>query len=196
MTFSTPTSFRLWSRRLNSLIECKEQTDRHFGGLSALLVSFARLDADVGREHPSPETKKESERKLRPDSVWWCARRDLNPYVIQHTPLKRACLPVPALALNSTKAIISFQSWACQPKTGEFLKFLDICARKEKSPRPGKRRPSRIWGRRIKLVPWWSGRSRRVRGPRGRPRRMRWPRRSGRPWGSWPSSREPPPDEW
>jgi hypothetical protein len=73
---------------------------------------------------------------------------------------------------------------------------LDICARKEKSPRPGKRRPSRIWGRRIKLVPWWSGRSRRVRGPRGRPRRMRWPRRSGRPWGSWPSSREPPPDEW
>ena len=27
----------------------------------------------------------------------WCGRWDLNPYVIQHTPLKRACLPIPAL---------------------------------------------------------------------------------------------------
>ena len=27
----------------------------------------------------------------------WCGRWDLNPYVVQHTPLKRACLPIPAL---------------------------------------------------------------------------------------------------
>ena len=26
----------------------------------------------------------------------WCEWRDLNPYVVWHTPLKRACLPVPA----------------------------------------------------------------------------------------------------
>ena len=26
----------------------------------------------------------------------WCEWRDLNPYVVRHTPLKRACLPVPA----------------------------------------------------------------------------------------------------
>ena len=30
-------------------------------------------------------------------SFCWCGRWDLNPYVIQHTPLKRACLPIPAL---------------------------------------------------------------------------------------------------
>jgi len=29
--------------------------------------------------------------------ILWCGRWDLNPYVIQHTPLKRACLPIPAL---------------------------------------------------------------------------------------------------
>ena len=27
---------------------------------------------------------------------YWCEWRDLNPYVVKHTPLKRACLPVPA----------------------------------------------------------------------------------------------------
>ena len=31
------------------------------------------------------------------ESFCWCGRWDLNPYVIQHTPLKRACLPIPAL---------------------------------------------------------------------------------------------------
>ena len=30
-------------------------------------------------------------------ALCWCGRWDLNPYVIQHTPLKRACLPIPAL---------------------------------------------------------------------------------------------------
>ena len=30
-------------------------------------------------------------------ALCWCGRWDLNPYVVQHTPLKRACLPIPAL---------------------------------------------------------------------------------------------------
>ena len=33
-----------------------------------------------------------------PGCLLWCARWDLNPYDIRHTPLKRACLPIPALA--------------------------------------------------------------------------------------------------
>ena len=45
----------------------------------------------------------------------WCEWRDLNPYVVKHTPLKRACLPIPAHShlldfcrfLNSTIKIIS-----------------------------------------------------------------------------------------
>ena len=30
-------------------------------------------------------------------SLFWCGKWDLNPYVVRHTPLKRACLPIPAL---------------------------------------------------------------------------------------------------
>ena len=30
--------------------------------------------------------------------LFWCERWDLNPHAIRHTPLKRACLPVPALS--------------------------------------------------------------------------------------------------
>ena len=41
--------------------------------------------------------------------MFWCAKRDLNPYGVNHTPLKRARLPVPPLAL--TGAIIA-QSWS------------------------------------------------------------------------------------
>ena len=33
------------------------------------------------------------------DSHFWCERRDLNPYVLLHTPLKRARLPIPPLSL-------------------------------------------------------------------------------------------------
>lgn len=31
----------------------------------------------------------------------WCDRWDLNPYVLPHTPLKRACLPIPALSQSA-----------------------------------------------------------------------------------------------
>ena len=31
-------------------------------------------------------------------SRFWCEKRDLNPYAFRHTPLKRACLPIPALS--------------------------------------------------------------------------------------------------
>ena len=42
----------------------------------------------------------------------WCERRDLNPYAMRHTPLKRACLPIPALShiSLSTTFILTFCS--------------------------------------------------------------------------------------
>ena len=38
--------------------------------------------------------------------LFWCERRDLNPYESPHTPLKRARLPIPPLSLT-TIVIIS-----------------------------------------------------------------------------------------
>ncbi len=46
-------------------------------------------------------------KKSEPFSYWenlvriflvWCERRDLNPYELPHTPLKRARLPIPPLS--------------------------------------------------------------------------------------------------
>src|SRR3989304_9954438 len=34
----------------------------------------------------------------------WCRRGDLNPHGLPHTPLKRACLPVPPLRPKSRKS--------------------------------------------------------------------------------------------
>ena len=43
-------------------------------------------------------------------AFFWCEKRDLNPYGVNHTPLKRARLPVPPLshatALTATYNII------------------------------------------------------------------------------------------
>ncbi len=64
--------------------------------------------------------------------LFWCARRDLNSYVIQHTPLKRACLPIPALAQIELKSldfrgdnidIIPLKTTVCQQKTAIFISF-------------------------------------------------------------------------
>ena len=72
-----------------------------YGGLSC---------SALGRSPPPSAVFKiivvEGEKKSEPISnlenlvriiLVWCGRWDLNPYVIQHTPLKRACLPIPAL---------------------------------------------------------------------------------------------------
>ncbi len=32
-----------------------------------------------------------------PGALFWCGKRELNPYGVNHTPLKRARLPVPPL---------------------------------------------------------------------------------------------------
>ena len=43
-------------------------------------------------------------------SCFWCERRDLNPYGVNHTPLKRARLPVPPLSHKCLIIIaVSFQ---------------------------------------------------------------------------------------
>ena len=54
--------------------------------------------------------------------IHWCEWRDLNPYVMQHTPLKRACLPIPAHshlyffhALLRTLPIITDSNWFVKP---------------------------------------------------------------------------------
>lgn len=41
--------------------------------------------------------KKNPEPLIGAGFLRWCGRWDLNPYDIHHTPLKRACLPIPAL---------------------------------------------------------------------------------------------------
>lgn len=38
----------------------------------------------------------------------WCEQRDLNPHAILHTPLKRACLPVPACSHKHNANYIVF----------------------------------------------------------------------------------------
>ena len=42
--------------------------------------------------------------------LYWCEKRDLNPYGVNHTPLKRARLPVPPLSL--TDSVIIAHSFA------------------------------------------------------------------------------------
>ena len=39
---------------------------------------------------------------------FWCEKRDLNPYGVNHTPLKRARLPVPPLSLATYIIILFF----------------------------------------------------------------------------------------
>ena len=41
---------------------------------------------------------KEISRWEIPSAYFWCGRRDLNPYSVNYTPLKRARLPVPPLS--------------------------------------------------------------------------------------------------
>ena len=52
-------------------------------------------------------TKKDCIKTIQ--SLNWCEWRDLNPYVMQHTPLKRACLPIPAHS--------HFISFCCSSRT-------------------------------------------------------------------------------
>ena len=56
----------------------------------------------------------------------WCEKRDLNPYGVNHTPLKRARLPVPPLSrvdfLNSY--IIPHLEWFVNTFFKKYLRFL------------------------------------------------------------------------
>ena len=52
--------------------------------------------------------------KTRSFDLVWCERRDLNPYELPHTPLKRARLPIPPLSriyftLSSARILYHFQ---------------------------------------------------------------------------------------
>lgn len=44
---------------------------------------------------------------------FWCGKRDLNPYGVNHTPLKRARLPVPPLPLAFFKAYLFYHKTSC-----------------------------------------------------------------------------------
>ena len=50
----------------------------------------------------------------------------LEPVRQKHTPLKRACLPIPALALNSTSDIISLIVMLCQPQIKHNLGLVGV----------------------------------------------------------------------
>ena len=51
------------------------------------------------RKEKSEERRVQKEKSLTcvRDFSFWCGKRDLNPYGVNHTPLKRARLPVPPL---------------------------------------------------------------------------------------------------
>ena len=68
--------------------------------------------------------------------LFWCGKRDLNPYGVNHTPLKRARLPVPPLprvrlARNILYYTLFFQNVKCFFKKNQnfsenfFLKTID-----------------------------------------------------------------------
>ena len=46
--------------------------------------------------------------------AFWCGRWDLNPYALRHTPLKRTCLPIPALPLDPANLILSYFAGSCK----------------------------------------------------------------------------------
>ena len=56
---------------------------------------YAALPARLRFKEASSEAEKRRYRLVSP--FFWCGRRDLNPYSVNHTPLKRARLPVPPL---------------------------------------------------------------------------------------------------
>ncbi len=70
----------------------------------------------------TPEAKAKEGRDCVP--LFWCEKRDLNPYGVNHTPLKRARLPVPPLshivAMAATDNIIHY----FLKKSIPFLKFI------------------------------------------------------------------------
>ena len=77
--------------------------------------------------HPSSPVSIKSKNTgttLRVMPVFWCGRRDLNPYGVIHTPLKRARLPVPPLPradIDNWYYTISFPR--CQAADWKYSKF-------------------------------------------------------------------------
>ena len=73
-----------------------------------------------------PTISKTKKRGARCAPLFWCGRRELNPYDSHHTPLKRARLPVPplprAVAIATTSLLYSFFS-TCQPFFKTFFFF-------------------------------------------------------------------------
>ena len=59
------------------------QSNQMLSHLSGFCVILSTIEIS-GRENPS--------------AYFWCEKRDLNPYGVNHTPLKRARLPVPPLS--------------------------------------------------------------------------------------------------
>ena len=85
-----------------------------------------------------------SRKRKRPTPSWgwpaWCGRWDLNPYVIQHTPLKRACLPIPALPH------IQLRASAMQRIHYKQIRTCCQAPREKKLPRPRiGRNKSAVW---------------------------------------------------
>ena len=46
----------------------------------------------------------------------WCERGDLNSHAIRHTPLKRACLPIPALSHRGAQRLFAAAHWLLYQK--------------------------------------------------------------------------------
>ena len=78
---------------------------------------------------PKQEAKRKPEPVIHKDQVRiiliWCEKRDLNPYGVNHTPLKRARLPVPPLSLILI-AIQPPRRWLCNESIIPHFRDLSI----------------------------------------------------------------------
>ena len=67
---------------------------------------------------------------IKPVPVSWCGRRDLNPYSVNHTPLKRARLPVPPLPHKNTFNFLHGEGLRGKPCEPHAPQTCAVCIRK------------------------------------------------------------------
>ena len=80
---------------------------RRFFSIFTTAVSMPRSTAAWHNVTNSTGNSTRKGKDHRLGGLFWCGRWDLNPYALRHTPLKRTCLPIPALPLDPANCILS-----------------------------------------------------------------------------------------
>ena len=116
-----PTSFHFGGRNTHSIrFTVRRRTEknrsvRKTGQLNP--PRFARLHGlhpctysrFRGSRFPRNRFSNKKADRLKAYLLFWCGKRDLNPYGVNHTPLKRARLPVPPLSLTDERYYITIR---------------------------------------------------------------------------------------